>query len=209
MADTTLTPPSVIPPALDPLAQSHEANQVEADLQAAIIEVFEAMLRPVERRINGYGAPHRATFETIERFTKADGLAMDRGAHNAVYLAQLFRAWRARNPKRGTAFLRHYLQLLWPGLYTVAQLWQDPGKAYTVDMSETERAGWFLTSRVRVNLEIDDPAELARLVGSFRAVLAARFVLELTLRRQFAGNLRLAGAATMGEFQTFSGTAST
>lgn len=207
MADTTITAPTVIPPGLEPLANSHTADDVEADMQAAFIEVFEALLRPAERRVNTYGAPHRADFGTIERFTKADGLAMDRGTNPEAYLAQLFRAWRAHNPKRGTAFLRHYLQLLWPGLWSVAQLWQDPGKPYPSDMSEVEVPGWWLTSRIRVNLEIEDPAELARLVGSFRAVLAARFVLELTLRRQFEGGLRMACAGAQGEYQQFSGTA--
>lgn len=207
MADTTITAPTRIPPALDPLSASHAADDVERELQEAIIEVFEAMVRPVERRINGYGAPHRAGFDTIERFTKADGLAMERGARPEQYLAQLFRAWRARNPKRGTAFLRHYLQLLWPGLWSVAQLWQDPAKAYPSDMSEVEQVGWWLTSRIRINLEIEDPEELARLAGSFRAVLAARFVLELTLRRQFTGTLRIACAGAASEYHVFSGTA--
>lgn len=206
MADTQLTAPTVIPPRLDPLANSHEANEVEAELQAAFIEVFEATLRAQERAINSYGAPHRGPFETIERFVKADGLAMER-ANAEPYMAELFRAWRALNPKRGTIFLRYYLQLLFPNQWTVSQLWQDPGLTYPDDANEAEGPGKFLTSRIRVSLDLINGADLSQLVGSFRAVLPARFVLEVKVKTTFGNTLRMAGVMTLHKFQRYTGTA--
>lgn len=206
MADSLLTPPSVIPPRLNPLARSAEYDDLEAQLQSAFIEVFEAMLRAAERRVNSYGAPHRGTFATIERFVKADGLAIERKTDKEPFMAELFRAWRAQNPRRGTAFLRFYLQLLWPGQWTLVQLWQNPGQTYPVNASG-ERAGWFLTSRVRLSLEIEDQGELNNLLASFRAVLPARFVLTASLRRSFESGLRLAAVMVAGERQEFAGTA--
>jgi hypothetical protein len=182
MAGFDLTPPTVIPPALDPLAQSHEADDLEAELQSAFIEVFEDMLRAAERRLNSYGVPHRAEFATIERFVKQDGLAMERRTSAEAFMAQLFRAWRARNPRRGTAFLRHYLQLLWPGQWTLEQLWQDPALPYPVGANGTEAPGKFLTSRLRLLFQDDalfSVDEVNRLSGSFRAVLPARMVLDI------------------------------
>jgi hypothetical protein len=36
-----LTPPANVPPTLEPLKESHEADQVEADLKAIFIEAFQ------------------------------------------------------------------------------------------------------------------------------------------------------------------------
>lgn len=206
MADTKPEAPTVIPPRLDPLANSHAYDAVEADLRDAVIAVFEAMLRPHERTVNAYGMPHRSDFETIERFVKSDGLAMER-ANAEPYMAELFRGWRARNPRRGTHFLKFYLQLLYPGQWAVTQLWQDPEQPYPAGANEAEAPGKFLTSRIRVSLQIDDPEELGKMVGSFRAVLPARFVLELTLRSAFASTLHMASAVSLSAHQRFTGTA--
>lgn len=185
MSDSPLVPPTVIPPELDPLKQSHEANDVEADLKAAFIEVFEDMLRPVERRINSYGMPHRGDFQTVERFVKAEGLAMDRSTNGEAYMRELYRAWRAHNPRRGTAFMRHYLQLIYPASTSVSQLWMPPsGGSYPDDALPTPGgSGWFLTSRVRVTLDGSEitvsEAEFNLIQSVLLAVLPARMVLEL------------------------------
>lgn len=206
MADTSLTPPTAIPPALGPLANSAAYDAVEGELRDAFIAVYEAMIRPHERAVNSYGTPHRSDFETIERFVKSDGLAMER-ANAEPYMAQLFRGWRARNPRRGTHFLKFYLQLLYPNQWAIAQLWQDPEAPYPASANEAEAPGKFLTSRLRVSLSIDDPGDLAKLIGAFRAVLPARFVLELTLRSAFASRLHMASAVSVTMHQRFSGNA--
>ena len=207
MADSLLTPPSVIPPRLNPLAQSHEADTLEAQLQSAFIEVFEATLRAAERRVNSYGTPHRGAFETIERFVKADGLALERKTDKEPFMAELFRGWRAQNPRRGTAFLRYYLQLLWPGQWTLSQVWQDPGQAYPAGVATVEQAGWFLTSRLQLRLDAEDPGVLLQTLGSFKSVLPARMVLTTILRNDFANQPQMAAVMVAGEQQEFAGTA--
>lgn len=197
---------------LGPLLNSHEADDVERDLKAAFIEVFEGVLRRQMARINTYGMPHRGDFATIERFVKADGLALERRVNAQRYMRELFRAWQARNPRRGTHFLRHYLQLLWPGQWTLTQLWQRPDLPYPEGASEVFTPGCFLTSRVRLFLELDgdnDGTELARLSGSFRAVLPARMVLETAVLTEAAAVVRVALVVESTEYETYAVTAAT
>lgn len=205
---TNLTPPPSLPLALQPLAESHEANALEAEFKAAVMEVFETMIRPRLTAVNTYGIAHRADFEVIERFVKADGLVMER-ANAEPFLAALYRAWRARNPRRGTHFLRHYLQLLYPNAWTVTQLWQPVGQVYPNGADGVEGPGKFLTSRLRVTVNTPDPSEdLPKLVGSFRAVIPARFVLEVSISAQSDPvTLRMGSAAQLSEYFKFEGTA--
>lgn len=206
-----LTPPTTIPPSLDPLRNSWDFDQAEAELKEAFIEVFEAMIRPRLQRINTYGLPHRGTFEVVKRFVKAEGLVLERKAGGDELLRELFRGWRARNPRRGLHFLRFYLQLLFPGQWRVEQLWQDPAQSYPEDASPTQADGAFLTSRVRVTLLSDDATgdEMTKLFGSLRAVLAAKYVLELVIERSAdaASTVRLAAGADIVQMVFFSGTA--
>lgn len=202
---TILTPPTVIPPVLDPLKNIYEANDLEVELKAAFMEVFQDTLRDAERRINTYGIPHRGTFATVQRFVRAAGLSLENRASREAYMAELFRAWVAQNPRRGSAFLQTYLQLLWPNQWSLVQLWHDPADTYPPS-GGGEQPGFILTSRLRLSLEADDQGQLAQVVGSFRSVLPAKMVLEITLRRAFAGNLRVANAFMGGQFQEFAGT---
>lgn len=202
------------PPAgLGPLLRSHEADQVEADFKAAVIEVFERVLRPAVARINTYGMPHRGDMTVLERFVKAEGLALERRASLEPFMRELYRAWRARNPRRGLHFLRYYLRLLYPdSVWTLRQLWHDPNLPYPQGASDTPRPGYYLTSRVRLFLELEGDAsgaELARLVGVFRAVLPARLVLEVATRVEGAATARVAMVAEGTEFETWTVTAST
>ena len=204
MADSTLLqPPADIPPALEPLSQSYTADDVEADLQAAFLEVFASTLRTAERRINSYGIPHRGDLLTVERFVKAEGLALERNNDREAYMRELYRGWRARNPKRGTAFLEFYLQLLWPGQWTLTQMWHTPSDTYPRGASSTPGAGRILTSRLNLGLDLDDPAEVDSLIASFRAVLAAKFVLTTTVLARFGSGLRMAGVMQSAETQQF------
>lgn len=204
MADSPLTPPTVIPPALGPLQESFDYNAVEAELKAAAMEVFEAMIRPRMARINTYGIPWRGDFATVERFVKAEGLALERRTDKEAFMRELYRGWRANNPRRGTAFLRYYLQLLWPGEWVLNQLWHTPADTYPQGASSSQGTGRILTSRLQLGLILSDPSNVEPVVASLRAVLAARFVLELTvLQRIGTGTIRMAAAMVAGETQAF------
>jgi hypothetical protein len=198
---------------LGPLLNSHEANEFETEIKAAFIQVFEAYLRERISRVDAYGMPHIGDITVLERFVKAAGLALERKSDAEPYMRELYRAWVARNPRRGLQFLRHYLQLLWPGKWSLTQLWQDPSLPYPAGASATYTPGAFLTSRVRLFLDLDgdlDGTELAKLVGSFRTVLAARFVLEVANADAFGAGVRVALVSDEGtETEDFTVTAST
>jgi hypothetical protein len=210
-----LTPPAVIPASLEPLRISDSPrlteDELEGEFKAAMIEVFEAMLRPGLLRLNSYGVPHRGAFPTVERFVKADGLAMERKTAAEAFMAELYRAWRARNPRRGTAFLRYYLQLLWPGQWTLVQQWQDAAMPYPGGLHDTYAPGRFLTSRLRLTLALadDDSGELVgKLSGSFRAVLPARMLLDVALTAPLASqSMRAANWSDDCEWEDFEGAA--
>lgn len=201
------------PPGLGPLLESHEADEVEAAFKAAVIEVFERVLRPAVSRINAYGMPHRGDSKVLERFVKAEGLALERRANLEPFMRELYRAWRSRNPRRGLHFLRYYLRLLYPDKpWTLTQLWHDPARPYPEAVSEVPLPGYYLTSRVRLFLELDGDAsgaELARLVGVFRAVLPARLLLEVATRIEGEATVRAALVAEGTEFEAWTVTAST
>jgi hypothetical protein len=205
-----LEPHDGIPHALAPLVESAEFDQLEADKKAVFLSVFASMLRPGFDRVDRYGIPHRGGFGVVERFVKAAGLALERQTSQEAFMSELYRAWVARNPKRGTAFLRAYLQLLWPGRWTLDQLHiglgQDYPRAATVGAG-TDR---ILTSRLLLTLELagDETGDvLSKMTGSFKAVLPARLVLDTAVGQTYESTLRLANLMDETEIEEFEGTA--
>lgn len=153
---------------------------MEAELKALFIQLFEQFIRPAEREINTVGTPHLGPFEQFERAVKTEGLALvRRGDEDSM--RYLFRAWKARNPKRGLHMLRLYLRLLWPLGWSVEQLWCPVAGVYPNDVTPTEAPGHFLTSRVRVTIssEVSSGQELASVAPALRSVVPARMLLEL------------------------------
>ncbi|ABO60645.1 hypothetical protein LA345_39165 (plasmid) [Burkholderia vietnamiensis] len=108
-------------PSLQPLQQSFERDQLESELKAVFLAVFESMIRANERRLNLYGMPHLGDAELVERALKDSGLAIvKRDVTRSSFLLQ---AARARNPRRGMIFLKQYLQAVWPNVWLVEPLW--------------------------------------------------------------------------------------
>ncbi len=179
------------PVGLGPLKNSWEATDVESDLKRVFIDLYYDFMRAGERRLNVYGSPHLGSFGLIERFVKEDGLAMIRKEDEDA-MRYLFRAWKARNPKRGLHFLRTYLQMLWPNAWTAEQMWQDKSIAYpnglVVESMAVSPATHFLTSRVVASVEDDDEtgANLTQIAPALRATLGAKFLLFLTLLRRMS-----------------------
>jgi hypothetical protein len=109
---------------------------------------------------------------------------MDRRTSGQAFMRELFRAWVARNPRRGTMFVRYYLSMLYPGAHTVAQLWHKPGRPYPDAATPTFSSGMFLTSRLRVTINAAaglSVTELYRVRSILLAILPARMVLEITI----------------------------
>ncbi len=187
-------------PDLQPLRSSFEQSQLESEFKAMVIAVFNAMIRDRERAANLLGMPHLGDDALMMRNIKADGLAVVHS--DSTKLRFLLKAWRARNPQRGTKFLRTYLQALWPNQCTVEQLWMPLATAneYPVGLvPDGDPATHFLTSRSRVNVstDTDDGTGLAEVARAFRSTMPARKLLELRLHGLAESSFGLANAAAV------------
>ncbi|WP_211474991.1 hypothetical protein [Collimonas humicola] len=201
-------------PSLGPLQHSHDANALEAELKQLVLFLFKTHLRDAERELNVYGVPHLGSLPLIERHVKREGLALIRTEEPAM--RYLYKAWRARNPKRGLHFLRMYLQLLWPNGWIVEQLWQEKNKPYPTALSSASSIGsadpgatHYLTSRIRVS--IDDEGEMGMnipmVAPALRAVIAAKYVLQLSLLKRFENEIGLFNGAMAQQFYRAEGEA--
>jgi hypothetical protein len=185
---------------LYPLRQSAEGRTVESELKALFIHLYEQRLLEKADDLNVYGAAHLGSFALVERFVKADCLALLRNNDDGA-MRYLYRAWRARNHGRGLHFLRTYLQLLWPDAWELDQLWQDKDQAYPTALipapaPNVAPPNHYLTSRLRVGIEgvTDTPDQIVRMTPALRSVIAAKFVLNVVITRKVESTTRLAGA---------------
>lgn len=179
-------------PQLEPLANSWAADDIEQELTQMFIDLFQNNLRASERDLNVFGAPQLGSLDLVENYVKRDGLALIRTDEPSM--RYLYRAWRARNPKRGLHFLRTYLQLLWPNGWHVDQMWQQKGTPYptalvarTAIPADDPHTTHYLTSRLNVFIDSDSEtgANIASVAPALRAVLAARFVLQIQALRHY------------------------
>lgn len=186
------------PPDLGPLVNSAEYDEAEHELKAIFLDLFATYLRTNERDLNVYGAAHLGSINLLQKRIQADGLAVFGDDTNAVQW--LYRAWNARNPKRGMIFLKTYLQLLWPDGWTVDQMWQRKGVAYPTQLvarglitDPDPTTNYYLTSRITVS--IDDSSEtgvsVPRVAPALQASLAARFLVEIQVLKRFANTLEV------------------
>lgn len=195
---------------LAPLLKSAEFDSVEGDFKRQFLDLFENNLRGAEREINVAGAPHLGSLSQVERHVSRDGLALLRSSDPVM--RYLFKAWKARNPKRGMHFLRTYLQLIYPNGWMVEQMWHSKAKPYPTELVRTGEIGasdpsvdHYLTSRVRVYIDDigADGKGFVELIPALRAVAPAKLVLEIRLFKRFDSNVALINGATIGSFVSF------
>jgi hypothetical protein len=194
-------------PDLAPLRASHEANDVEAELKALFMEMLDAFLRPGEREVNTIGTPHLGPFSQVERAVKSEGLALYRRADESA-MRFLFKAWRARNPKRGLHMLKAYLQLLWPNGWTVSQQYQLKTAAYPTNLFNVGEPTRYLTSRVQVGISAGDTTEeeILSAVPAMRSVVPARILLDIILMNPMEQTIAMGCAEFSVTAQRFEGT---
>ena len=174
----------VHPPDLAPLAASHEADDLEAELKALFKQMFDTYIRPDERYVNLLGMPQNGPRALVESSLAADGLAIYRGADVASGAgAYLLRAWRAKNPKRGLHLLQTYLQLLWPNVWTADQMWQDARRDYPKALAAKPTEHHVLTSRIEVTLpaRATTGGDAQAIAAGLRASLPARMVMKMSI----------------------------
>ena len=173
---------------LKPLQNSWDASQLEAELKALFIKLYDDHLRELADEINVYGAPHLGGIDLLEKVVTSEGLAIlrDEDVDKMQYLSK---SWRHLNPERGLHFLRTYLRVLFGEGHIVEQLWQKKSEPYptaTKSRAEIEAAAesmadYFLTSRVRVDLDTLLLTELVK--KAILTSLAARFVAEVRVAK--------------------------
>lgn len=180
-------------PTLAPLVNSAAYDEIEAELKQVFLDLFATYLRSTERDLNVVGVAHLGSLDLLEKMIKQDGLAVFGDDTYAVQY--LYRAWHARNPKRGMIFLKTYLQLIWPNGWIVDQLWQDKRLPYPTKLlvrsaitDPDPTTNYFMTSRISVSIADDDESgiNIPRVEPALRSALAARFLLEIQNLRNFA-----------------------
>jgi hypothetical protein len=134
-------------PDLQPLRNSFEYDQLEADMKDAFMAVFNKYIRPAERQANLVGMPHLGDSDLIERTLKDYGLSIVK--RDATRTAFLLKAARARNPRRGMIFLRQYLQSVWPGVWRVEPLWHPIATANVYPEQRSARTRIDITPEVQ------------------------------------------------------------
>lgn len=176
-------------PALQPLAQSFEADQLESELKAVFLAVYEKMIRERERNLNLYGMAHLGGDDLMASSLKSDGIAMVK--RSSTRMQFLMKANRSRNPRRGLLFIKKYLQSIWPNIWLAEPLWQPiaDANAYPVGaVPSGDPQTHFLTGRIRITLPVssDNGLGLTEIARAFRSTLPARLMLEFKLGTQFS-----------------------
>jgi hypothetical protein len=204
--DNPLTPQDA--PDLAPLRLSHESSEFESEIKALLIDLIDADIRPGLRDANTLGMPHMGGAEQFARAVKHDGLALYR-RDDVEAMRFVYESWRGRNPKRGLAMLRTYLQLLWPNAWQMWQLWHDKDKPYPTGLSVFDGGNHWLTSRVNVELDEDqvDDGSVARVIPALRSVVPARILLNIRVMRRLEMRVDMATAMRGIRWGEFSGVA--
>ena len=182
-------------PKLAPLANSFVQGKSEEELRNLMLDVFDKTLAEDVFDVNVSGSKHLGSFDLVRRAVNADGLVLRQGDTEESATRYLYRAWNSRNVQgRGLHFLRTYLQLLFPNLCTVEQMWQQKDKPYPTALvtsgdsmvTPIDPEKMFLTSRVEIALDLSVTTRNIRtLTNIIRSITPARLVPQFRFRLAF------------------------
>lgn len=144
-------------PRLLPLENSYTENEVEADLKQLFLDLFNDHLAADTFDVNVLGAAHLGSFDLVRKAVNADGLVLMQGDREEAATRYLYRAWKSGDVQgRGLHFLRTYLQMLFPNLCQVDQLWHDKAMPYPTGLyPSTPRFSWWLHQIGEPGLKLD------------------------------------------------------
>jgi len=144
-------------PRLAPLEHSYAENAVEADLRRLFLDLFNTHLAAGTFDVNVLGAAHLGSFDLVRRAVNTDGLVLMQGDREEAATRYLYRAWKSGDGQgRGLHFLRTYLQMLFPNLCQVDQLWHDKNLPYPTGLvSSQPRFSWWLHQIGEAGLKLD------------------------------------------------------
>ena len=186
---------------LQPLQESFDRYQYEAELKALFLKLYEDNLKALADEIDTYGMPHNGPFSLIERLVTADGLSVLRQGDEAG-MRYLWNAWKSLNPERGLHFIKTYLQTMVGDAHQVNQMWQKKSEPYPTDLRSYSEINYndsvniddfFLTSRIIADIDTDVVPD--RVVQSLKTAVAARFHLKVRLAK-FSMNSISAGGVS-------------
>lgn len=169
---------------LTPLERSHTHDEIERKLQNVFLTLFDQYIGPEVRAVQWMGAPAMGSLSLMQRHVTRAGLTVlqDTAEDSIRYL---FEAWRYRNRRRSTQFLRAYLTVVFGTAFQIEWLYQRKDGTYPYNVAtkgEIERLGYNLadyyrTRRLRVDIDVQYLPE--RIAVAARSVLPARTVLDM------------------------------
>lgn len=192
---------------LKPLQHSHAANEVEAELKNLLITLFQKYLFRDGFDCNVMGIPFEGSYELITKHLINGNIAnfdIKRIAEDDM--RYLLLAWKYRNGKRGTHFLKTFIRCIWGNEFEIHQLWQNKNTEYPINLQtkeEIEQAGlnledFFLTSRIRVTLTQkearDFPYDIAEMLKN--TLPARMFISEIAKETSLQLGIGLVGDST-------------
>ena len=172
---------------LSPILHSHAANELER----AMAGIFTAIVQDSQiERLNdiyNYGVPWQGSRNVVERFTKLNGLAVlrrDDGGLSDKLMSVIYANWTAIASERGVGFLQFVLDMLYPNQNKIIPLWhsKELAASYPRFVAETKGQNRFLTSRVRIKMDVSvDIAELSELAPTITRLVPWQVVPEVAV----------------------------
>lgn len=184
---------------LIPLRHSFTVDGIENELRNLVTDLFDAYLYDDAFDANVLGMAHLGSLNLVKRMVNVDGLSLLPGDREEESTRYIYRAWKAKNMQgRGLFFLKTYLQLLYPGYWSVEQQMQDKASPYPTALSDRSRHGndanKFLTSRVHIKLNAaGNIGDVSGIIPVISTILPARFVPKIFLLLHTKAKLRIGG----------------
>ena len=169
---------------LAPYEQSFAFDELEEDLQAIFIKVFNELYGDIVTDIHHYGMPHLGSPAVIERFTKQDGLAVLRRPSSSDEIMRIiYSNWKSLASKRGLAFLEFVLQMLWADQWEVRRLYHSIAMVdlYPTVATVEPIEDSFLTSRITISMNSGvDFSEVSELAPTLYRLVPANIVAQIS-----------------------------
>lgn len=173
-----------------PLQKSHTANQVEAEFNQLVVSLFNQLLYDTVHDCNVMGLPFEGSYDLVtKQLINANIAKFDTSRISDENMRYLLLAWKYRNGKRGTHFLKTFIKCTWGNDFQIDQLWQNKNEEYPLDLrtqdeitiSGLSQDDFYLTSRLRISLTQDEAKEFPLdIVKMLRNTLPARlFIAEI------------------------------
>lgn len=174
--------PHSVAPVPTALAESFAENAVEADLKQLFADLYRTQLADLSFDANVLGAAHLGSIDLVRKSVNTDGLVLMRGDGEEAAVRYLHRAWKAANTEgRGLHFLRTYLNLLFPGMCEVEQLWHDKDATYPTQLLRAKpRVNYWLWALGESGLKVNGAWKVGGQRPESELEAAASYVLDMS-----------------------------